>query len=138
MLKANGYSYHAENENLQVKQGALVIMKGNKLWSNIYHLVRSTVAGGADTATPNHSMLDTNLLWHLHLGHMSEVGMKKIHKHGLFKVVQLYKLDFCTLCIMSKRCNVKFKNSTNESSSILDYIYLDVWGPVDIMLKGGS
>uniref|UniRef100_A0A2N9HA88 CCHC-type domain-containing protein n=1 Tax=Fagus sylvatica TaxID=28930 RepID=A0A2N9HA88_FAGSY len=58
-LDSKGYSYKFENEIMKVSKGAMVVM---------------TVAESED---------DDTLLWHMRLGHMSERGMRELHKRNL-------------------------------------------------------
>ena len=44
--------------------------------------------GGAADATPHEPTIDDTFLWHLHLGHMSERGMLKLHARELLPRVR--------------------------------------------------
>ena len=112
-------------------------MKGTHLRGNIYKLEESTVIGGAGVATPHEPTTDDTILWHLRLGHMSETGMLKLHARGLLPGVRSCKLEFCKYCLMGKQCRVTFKTAKHDTEGVIDYIHADVWGPVDVMSKGG-
>uniref|UniRef100_A0A2N9F8B2 Integrase catalytic domain-containing protein n=1 Tax=Fagus sylvatica TaxID=28930 RepID=A0A2N9F8B2_FAGSY len=71
-------------------------------------------------------------------GHMSERGMRELHKRNLLTGIKSCKLDFCKYCIMGKQCRVRFKTATHKTKGILDYVHSDIWGPVRTPLKGGA
>jgi len=59
------------------------VMKGNKV-NTLYHLLAETITG---TAAISLDEFDSNLtqLWHMCLGHMSEVGMTMLSDKELLK-----------------------------------------------------
>ena len=136
-LEANGCKFKAGNGILKVCKGALISMRGTHLRGNIYKLEGSTVIGGAAVATPHAPTTDDTLLWHLRLGHMSETGMLKLQARGLLHGVRSCKLEFCKYCVKGKQCRVTFKTAKHDTEGVIDYIHADVWGPVDVMSKGG-
>uniref|UniRef100_A0A2N9EUJ4 CCHC-type domain-containing protein n=1 Tax=Fagus sylvatica TaxID=28930 RepID=A0A2N9EUJ4_FAGSY len=71
-------------------------------------------------------------------GHMSERGMRELHKRNLLTGIKSCKLDFCKYCIMGKQCRVRFKTATHKTKGILDYVHSDIWGPVRTPSKGGA
>ena len=50
-------------------------MKGDLKSANLYHLRGTTITG--DAAVSSHSLSDSDAtnLWHMRLGHMSELGL---------------------------------------------------------------
>uniref|UniRef100_A0A2N9HJ44 Integrase catalytic domain-containing protein n=1 Tax=Fagus sylvatica TaxID=28930 RepID=A0A2N9HJ44_FAGSY len=66
-LDSKGYSYKSENGIMKVSKGAMVVM---------------TVAESED---------DDTLLWHMRLGHMSEHGMRELHKRNLLTGIKFGK-----------------------------------------------
>ncbi|KAF7825202.1 Retrovirus-related Pol polyprotein from transposon TNT 1-94 [Senna tora] len=81
---------YTEGGILKVMKGALVVMKGEKIKSNLYVLMGDTLQKAeASVATSNQE--ETSMMWHLKLGHMSERGLKVLAErnllHGLKSVV---------------------------------------------------
>jgi hypothetical protein len=73
------------------KVGTLYLCTGN---TNSSISLAST---GVDTA-----------LWHHRLGHMSEKGMKILHKRNLLPYLKQIDLDFCEHCVYGKQKRVGF------------------------------
>jgi transposase InsO family protein len=135
-LDSKGYSYKFENEIMKVSKGAMVVMTGQKISSNVYKLLGNTILGGVAAVAGSED--DDALLWHMWLGHMSERGMRELHKRNLLTGIKSCKLDFCKYCIMGKQCRVRFKTVTHKTKGILDYVHSDIWGPVRTPSKGGA
>uniref|UniRef100_A0A2N9EK90 CCHC-type domain-containing protein n=1 Tax=Fagus sylvatica TaxID=28930 RepID=A0A2N9EK90_FAGSY len=69
-LDSKGYSYKSENGIMKVSKGAMVVMTGQKISSNVYKLLGNTILGGVAAIAESED--DDTLLWHMRLGHMSE------------------------------------------------------------------
>uniref|UniRef100_A0A2N9IB18 CCHC-type domain-containing protein n=1 Tax=Fagus sylvatica TaxID=28930 RepID=A0A2N9IB18_FAGSY len=136
ILDSKGYSYKSENGIMKVSKGAMVVMTGQKISSNVYKLLGNTILGGVAAVAESED--DDTLLWHMRLGHMSERGMRELHKRNLLTGIKSCKLDFCKYCIMGKQCRVRFKTATHKTKGILDYVHSDIWGPVRTPSKGGA
>uniref|UniRef100_A0A2N9GFK1 CCHC-type domain-containing protein n=1 Tax=Fagus sylvatica TaxID=28930 RepID=A0A2N9GFK1_FAGSY len=80
-LDSKGYSYKSENGIMKVSKGAMVVMTGQKISSNVYKLLGNTILGGVAAVAESED--DDTLLWHMRLGHMSERGMRELHKRNL-------------------------------------------------------
>ncbi|KAL0430514.1 UNVERIFIED_CONTAM: Retrovirus-related Pol polyprotein from transposon TNT 1-94 [Sesamum radiatum] len=78
-------------------------------------------------------------LWHKRLGHISSKGLELLHKHD-FLNDKISDLSFCDDCILGKHHKVHFPTPPSQnhvtSSSILDYIHADVWGPSNVPTHG--
>uniref|UniRef100_A0A2N9EPJ3 CCHC-type domain-containing protein n=1 Tax=Fagus sylvatica TaxID=28930 RepID=A0A2N9EPJ3_FAGSY len=135
-LDSKGYNYKSENEIMKVSKGAMVVMTGQKISSNVYKLLGNTILGGVAAVVESED--DDTLLWHMRLGHISERGMRELHKRNLLTGIKSCKLDFCKYCIMGKQCRVRFKTATHKTKGILDYVHSDIWGPVRTPSKGGA
>uniref|UniRef100_A0A2N9GKI3 Integrase catalytic domain-containing protein n=1 Tax=Fagus sylvatica TaxID=28930 RepID=A0A2N9GKI3_FAGSY len=96
----------------------------------------NTILGGVAAVVESED--DDTLLWHMRLGHISERGMRELHKRNLLTGIKSCKLDFCKYCIMGKQCRVRFKTATHKTKGILDYVHSDIWGPVRTPSKGGA
>jgi hypothetical protein len=135
-LDSKGYSYKSEHGIMNVSKGAMVVMRGQKISGNIYKLLGSTILGGV--AAVSESEDDDTLLWHMRLGHMSERGMRELHKRNLLAGIRSCKLDFCKYCVVGKQCRVRFKTATHNTKGKLDYVHSDIWGPIRVASKGGA
>ena len=116
ILDSKGYSYKSEKGIMKVSKGAMVVMTGQKissnvykLRSNVYKLLSNTILGGVAAVAESED--DDTRLWHMGLGHMSERGMRELHKRNLLIGIKSCKLDFCKYCIMGKQCRVRFKTA---------------------------
>ena len=78
-LDARGFHYHVSSGVMDVLAGEKVILRATKQGKNLYVLSSSTIKAVALAATSPGEM---SRLWHLHLGHMSECGMKELSKNG--------------------------------------------------------
>ncbi|KAK3016566.1 hypothetical protein RJ639_005827 [Escallonia herrerae] len=76
---SNGCRYRAAGGVMRIMKGVLVVMKGLKQ-NNLYLLQGSTVTGAASTSSSSDIDSDTTMLWHMRLGHMSEMGMDVLSK----------------------------------------------------------
>uniref|UniRef100_A0A2N9HW07 CCHC-type domain-containing protein n=1 Tax=Fagus sylvatica TaxID=28930 RepID=A0A2N9HW07_FAGSY len=135
-LDSKGYNYKSENGIMKVSKGAMIVMTGQKISSNVYKLLGNTILGGVAAVAESED--DDTLLWHMRLGHMSERGMRELHKRNLLTGIKSCKLDFCKYCIMGKQCRMRFKTATHKTKGILDYVHSDIWGPVRTPSKGGA
>ncbi|KAL0313432.1 UNVERIFIED_CONTAM: Retrovirus-related Pol polyprotein from transposon TNT 1-94 [Sesamum radiatum] len=84
---------------------------------------------------------DITSLWHKRLGHISQKGLEIFKKEGVL-VDNIEKLKFCDECVLGKQHKVHFPVSPypnpSSSSSILDYVHADVWGPSNTPTHGGN
>ena len=64
----------------------------------LYHLCGDTMTNHAVVANLG-SVLDTVILWHQQLGHMSEKGLKIPYDKGMLFGTKYYNLDLCGHCM---------------------------------------
>jgi hypothetical protein len=110
---------------MKISKGAMFMMTGQKISSNVYKLLGNTILGGV--AAVAESKDDDTLLWHMQLGHISERGMKELHKRNLLARIKSCKLDFCKYCIMGKQCRVRFKIATHKAK-VYWTMYIKIFG----------
>ena len=138
-LDAKGYKYSGGDSVLKVTKGSLVVMKGDLSSTNgLYYLRGATVSGNATPVISKNSDCDAANLWHMRLGHMSELGLAELNKRGLLDGYEPGKLKFCEHCIFGKHKRVKFNTSTHTTEGILDYVHSDLWGPSRKKSLGGA
>ncbi|GJW03442.1 retrotransposon protein, putative, ty1-copia subclass [Tanacetum coccineum] len=135
-LDLKGYKYSAVGGVLKVSKGALIVMKADIKSANLYHLHGCTVTGNSNVTSNSSS--DTTNLWHMRLGHMSELGLTVLSKRGLLDGQCVGKLEFCEHCIFGKHKRVKFNTSVHTTEGILDYVHSDLWGPSQEASLGGA
>jgi hypothetical protein len=73
-----GYKYFTSGGVLKVSKGSLVVMKGVIKSANLYILSGDTIIGTtavSSTATVTSDNYSDSKLWHMHLGHMSQLGL---------------------------------------------------------------
>jgi hypothetical protein len=126
-----GYKYFASGGVLKVSKGSLIVMKGVMKSANLYILSGDTIIG---TAAINYDVVVTSKiysdskLWHMRLGHMSQLGLVELSKRGLLKGYNNNELEFCEHCVFGKHKRVKFNTSIHTTEGILDYVHADLWG----------
>lgn len=101
----------------------------------LYYLTQSEVSpsilpslpSSATVNTASVSTLSASKLWHLRLGHPSNVVLQHIDS------LNLSPFDcksVCPICPMSKQCKQPFpKHSDFHASNVFDLLHMDVWGP---------
>uniref|UniRef100_A0A2N9HZR4 CCHC-type domain-containing protein n=1 Tax=Fagus sylvatica TaxID=28930 RepID=A0A2N9HZR4_FAGSY len=77
-LDSKGYSYKSENGIMKVSKGAMIVMTGQKISSNVYKLLGNTILGGVAAVAESED--DDTLLWHMRLGHMKVRFKTATHK----------------------------------------------------------
>jgi hypothetical protein len=121
-----------------VSKGSLIVMRGDLKSANLYRLRGTIITGDAAVISNSLSTSDATNLWHMRLGHMSELGLVVLSKRGLLDGHSISKLDFCEHCVFRKHKRVKFNTTTHSSKGILDYVHSDLWGPSRKPSLGGA
>ena len=76
-------------------------MIGDMNSAKLYVLRDSTLPSTFAAAVTKDDPSKTNL-WHMRLGHMSELGMAELVKRELLKDCNMSKLSFCEHCVFGK------------------------------------
>lgn len=116
-------------------RGVIVVMKEEKLSSNIYILMGETLQEG-DVSVASTSQENSMTTWHHRLGHMSERGLKVLVERDLLLGLKSVSLPFCEQCVIRKQHRLKFDRSTTKSKHILELIHSDVWESSQMSLGG--
>jgi hypothetical protein len=119
-LDLKGYKYSTLGGVLKVPKDSLIIMKGDMKATNLYVLRGDTITGIVDVVSdaidipkPTNIASDAvfpttvvtsdkcsdSKLWHMRLGHMSDLGMVELSKRGLLKGYNSKEMDLCEHCI---------------------------------------
>lgn len=110
---------------MKIFQGALVVMKGEKIAANLYMLKGETLQEAEASVAA--CSPDSTLLWHQKLGHMSEQGMKILVEQKLLPGLTKVSLPLCEHCITSKQHRLKFSTSSSRGKVVLELVHSDVW-----------
>ncbi|KAK0602044.1 hypothetical protein LWI29_029846 [Acer saccharum] len=133
-----GCKTQIENGILKIVRGALVVMKAEKITSNLYMLKGETLQEADSCVASNNHGEESTIIWHHKLGHISERGLKILSDQNLLPGLKSVNLPFCEHCVTSKQHRLKFSSSTARSKCILDLIHSDVWESPDISLGGAK
>jgi transposase InsO family protein len=126
-----GYKYFTSGGVLKVSKGSLVVMKGAMKSTNLYVLSGDTIIGTAavsSVAAITSDNYSDSKLWHMRLGHMSQLGLAELSNRGLLKGYNNNELEFCEHCAFGKHKWVKFNTVVHTTKGILDYVHTDLWG----------
>ena len=115
-LDKEGLKYTGSGGVVKVSKDSLVCLLGDLNASNLYVLRGSTVHGSVSTtAAVNNSEPSTTDLWHIRLGHMSELGMIELMNRNLLDGCILSGKKFCEHCVFGKHKRVKFNTSVHTT-----------------------
>jgi hypothetical protein len=112
-LDGKGYKYSGGDGVLKVSKGSLIVMRGDLKSANLYRLRGTTITGDAAVISNSLSTSDATNLWHMRLGHMSELGLPVLSKRSILDGRSISKLDFCEHCVFGKHKRVKFNTATH-------------------------
>jgi len=134
MFDSLGYCTRIEHEVCKISHGALITVKRSKM-NGLYILDGYIVIGNASVASlvPHNN----SALWHLRLGHVSEIGLVEVAKQGLLGKDKLDKLEFCEHRILGKQDRVKFGSGMHHFSRPFKYVHSDLWGPSKTLTHRG-
>ena len=128
-LDVEGYKHTGSRRVMKVSKGSLIHMVDDMNSANLYVLRGSTLHGSVAAATVTDNEPSKTNLWHMRLGHMSELGMAELMKRNLLHGCTMSKTPFCEHCVFGKHKRVKFPTSIYTTKGILDYVHADLWGP---------
>ena len=77
-------------------------------------------------------------LWHKRMGHISEKGLQILSKKSLISFAKGTTIKPCNYGLFGKQHRVSFQTSSERKSNILDLVYSDVCGPMEIESIGGN
>ena len=124
-LDSQGCKFSTQAGVLKVSKSALTMIKG-KLMNGLYLLQGSIIVGAVSISYSSNLDLDIAHLWHIRLGHMSEIGMTILSKHGLLDGLKIRKIDFYKHCVDGKQTRVKFSTAIHRTKGTVDYINSDL------------
>jgi histone deacetylase 1/2 len=68
-------------------------------------------------------------LWHRHLGHPSSVVVHQVLRDNTIPFSKSNKESVCDACQMARSHQLPYPKSTSASTSPLELVFSDVWGP---------
>ena len=77
-------------------------------------------------------------LWHRQLAHMSEKGLQILAKKSHIPFAKGTSLNPCDFCLFGKQHRVSFNIPSTSKLNVLDLVYSDVCGPIDVETLGGN
>ncbi|GJW05447.1 retrotransposon protein, putative, ty1-copia subclass [Tanacetum coccineum] len=82
--------------------------------------------------------LDSALLWHCRLGHISKKRIKKLQYDGLLNSTDLKAFEKCVPCMSGKMARKPYTHQVERAKDLLGLIHTDVCGPFKITSREGA
>ncbi|GKB39181.1 retrotransposon protein, putative, ty1-copia subclass, partial [Tanacetum coccineum] len=82
--------------------------------------------------------LDSSLLWHYHLGHISKKHIEKLQHDGLLDSIDTKYLEKCVSCLSRKMARKPYSHQVERAKDLLGLIHTDVRGPFRIVSSQGA
>nr|GEU62651.1 hypothetical protein [Tanacetum cinerariifolium] len=82
--------------------------------------------------------LDSSLLWHCRLGHISKRRIEKLQHDGLLNSIDIESLGKCVSCMSRKMARKPYSYQVERAKDLLGLIHTDVCGPFKIMSRQGA
>ncbi|GJU53341.1 Toll/interleukin-1 receptor domain-containing protein [Tanacetum coccineum] len=79
--------------------------------------------------------LDSALLWHCRLGHISKKRIKKLQHDGLLNSIDLRAFEKCVPCMSGKMARKPYTHQVERAKDLLGLIHTDVCGLFKIMSR---
>ena len=131
-LERKGYCFVSENGEMKVCKGQDVKMVAKRAGS-LYYLQATVITG------ESHSVVKNDLSsWHQRLGHPAEGTLKAMISKKVVEVGSTARMEKCEDCLLGKAKKLSFPAGNHTSTSPLDYIHSDLWGPSQVKSLGGG
>nr|GEY52852.1 retrotransposon protein, putative, Ty1-copia subclass [Tanacetum cinerariifolium] len=82
--------------------------------------------------------LDSSLLWHCRLGHISKKRIEKLQHDGLLNSIDIESLGKCVSCMSGKMARKPYSHQVERAKDLLGLIHTDVCGPFKIVSRQGA
>ena len=100
------------------------------LYKTQVKLCKDVVSAAQEDSSPN--------LWHRRPAHMSEKGLQILAKKSLIPFAKGMSLNPCDFCLFGKQYRVSFNIPFTRKPNVLDLVYSDVCGLIDVETLGGN
>ena len=130
-LDKEGFHNYFNNGSWKLTKGTMVIARGEvccMLYKNQGKICKNWLNVAAASSLS---------LWHRRLGHMSEKGLQILAKNNSIPFDKGTLLDPCDYCLLGKQHRVSFNSKSIKKSEILELVYYDVYGPIEVESLGG-
>ncbi|KAM1487717.1 hypothetical protein ACFX2I_001756 [Malus domestica] len=129
-LDRQGYYHHIGEGKLKLTKGLMVVARA-RLCCTLYRSNAKVLKGELNAVED--SSLD---LWHKRLGHMSEKGLQVLAKKSHIPFAKGTSLNSCEHCLFGKQRRVSFSVPSTKKGNLLDLVYSDVCGPMEVESLG--
>ncbi|GJY58876.1 retrotransposon protein, putative, ty1-copia subclass [Tanacetum coccineum] len=82
--------------------------------------------------------LDSSLLWHCRLGHISKKHIEKLQHDGLLNSIDSKSFEKCVPCLSGKMARKPYSHQVERAKDLLGLIHTDVCGPFRIVSRQGA
>nr|GEW60701.1 retrotransposon protein, putative, Ty1-copia subclass [Tanacetum cinerariifolium] len=82
--------------------------------------------------------LDSALLWHCRLGHISKKRIEKLQYDGLLNSIDLRTFEKCVSCMSGKMAKKPYTHQVKRAKDLLGLIHTNVCDPFKIMSRQGA
>ncbi|GJR49488.1 retrotransposon protein, putative, ty1-copia subclass [Tanacetum coccineum] len=82
--------------------------------------------------------LDSTLLWHCRLGHISKKHIEKLQHDGLLNSTDNQSFDNCVSCMSGKMAQKPYTYQMERAKDLLGLLHIDVCGPFKTVSKQGA
>ncbi|GKA98699.1 retrotransposon protein, putative, ty1-copia subclass [Tanacetum coccineum] len=82
--------------------------------------------------------LDSALLWHCRLGHISKKRIEKLQHDGLLNSTDLRAFEKCVSCMSRKMARKPYTHQVERAKDQLGLIHTDVYGPFRTVSRQGA
>ncbi|GJZ88595.1 zinc finger, CCHC-type containing protein [Tanacetum coccineum] len=82
--------------------------------------------------------LDSSLLWHYRLGHISKKRIEKLQHDGLLNSIDIESLGKYVSCLSGKMARKPYSHQVKRAKDLLGLIHTDVCGPFRIVSRQGA
>ncbi|GJW59444.1 retrotransposon protein, putative, ty1-copia subclass [Tanacetum coccineum] len=82
--------------------------------------------------------LDSALLWHCRLGHISKKRIEKFQHDGLLDSTDIKYFEKCVSCMSGNMARKPYSHQVERAKDLLGLIHIDVCGPFKIMSRQGA
>ncbi|GKE67491.1 retrotransposon protein, putative, ty1-copia subclass [Tanacetum coccineum] len=83
--------------------------------------------------------LDSALLWHCRLGHISKKHIEKLQHDGLLNSTDIKSFEKCVSCMSGKMARKPYSHQVERAKDLLGLLHTDVCGPFrTVSIQGAS
>ncbi|PHT40220.1 Retrovirus-related Pol polyprotein from transposon TNT 1-94 [Capsicum baccatum] len=126
-LDRDGYENYFVNKKWRLTKGELAIAKD--VGRGTLYRTNAEIYLGELNVVREEISAD---LWHIRMGHMSEKGLEILANKSLISFSKCTPAKSCDYSLFGKQHRVSFQTSSERKLNILDLVYLDVCGPMEV------